>query len=396
MASPDMIIDDDLLSLSSGPDVSFVAGCMEDFFEVFQSPVVESSSAPDQSPEPFFLPTNAPQSMPLMSFLSQPPETATGRQPARMVSVESMSKIQARPPKKPSSSPQTPLDSLKVLVSQKKAQQQPAIGSKRPASMCFHSHSNGPAVVASVFEKPSSMLQTILREQEQGCDEPALKKAKIASWEDEKSSSLHDSTFKTNAAALHEACRRPNVTVQEISQLLQQDPDAAQRQCILHRQKRAFDPVTKAFQDVCVPEKYRYPLNLAIQYKCSTPVLEALVDAAPSVLSRRDGNQKQQHTPLHVLFRHQPADYSAAADMMLLKHPPLADIVDFKLNTPLHQAVESGTDLQTVRHLVLLSPNALLKRNFHGRTPLDLAQRHGAMCSDAVADYLWQEAEKQF
>ena len=402
MSSAHIIVDDDVLSLDSDADLSFVARNMENFFGGFESPELGSSSTPQQSPRPFSLSNASPRSSPLMFSLSRTTEaSAMESQPARLVSVESMSQVKTGAPSKSSSSSQTPLNSLKKLVSQKKQQQHWAspsiIGNKRPADSVqkqTSGRSGCPLIVASVFGKPSAGLQKILREQEQTCDEPASKKAKVSLHELSSSASF---TTRTSPSALHEACRRSDVTVQEINQLLRQDPKAAQRPITLMRQRPTFNPFTKAIQNLQIPETYRYPLNLAIQYKCSAAILEALVIAAPSVLKLRDGHQQHQRlTPLHVLFRHQPTDYAATADMMLLKQPPLAEAVDAKLNTPLHQAVECGINLRTVRHLVLLNPNALLKRNFHGRTPLDLAQHRDLVCNDPVADFLWKEVEKQF
>ena len=198
---------------------------------------------------------------------------------------------------------------------------------------------------------------------------------------------------KLEPSALHEACRRSDVTVQEVEDILARDPQAASRKVALETSRRMYDPVSNSIREKKVSETYQYPINLAIQYQAPAPVLERLVSAAPSLLTTKEG--KDQQTPLHVLLRHKTSD-DVSADMMLLRQPDIASITDAKHNTPLHHAVSRGASEQMVRHLVVLNPDALMQRNFHRNTPLSLAQRAGGMASGAVVDYLWEQVQDQF
>ena len=147
--------------------------------------------------------------------------------------------------------------------------------------------------------------------------------------------------------------------------------------------KNIYNNLTQQLQSTLVLEDYQYPLNLAIAYRCSSDVLERLVTAAPQVLSILDGKSQS----LHILMRHKPQD-TVSLDMMLLKNAEITCWKDTKENSALHIAVSHGAGLESVRYLAVTNPEPLSQRNFHGETPLDLAQRHYNICSEEVVNYL--------
>ena len=377
-----IIIEDEELSLGSTGDLSFVAGPMDDFFSGLDSPSFGVTASPPQSPTSFSL-TQSSQSPPPSTSAAPSSTAAATMQYPRMVSVDSMSNVASSPRRKASKS--THLQSLQDLILKKQQQKQsgalPRAGLKRSATSAsflrrssLTMRSSTESRIASVFQKPSLVLQKIVEDSELH-QESANKKRKL------------------EPTALHEACRRSNVTVKEVEDVLAQDPCAATRPASLYCKKTKYDHVTGKLNDVEVKETHQYPLNLAIQYQVSSDVLERLVAAAPSVLTTGDGPTKQ--IPLHILMRHKPHD-DAAANMMLLKHPDICGIRDTKNNTALHLAVAHGASADIVRNLVVLYPAALSQHNFHGQTPLALAQRAGNVCGTGVVDYLWTQVEDQF
>ena len=69
---------------------------------------------------------------------------------------------------------------------------------------------------------------------------------------------------------------------------------------------------------------------------------------------------------------------------------------DRHLNTPLHVAVCHGAPLRAVARVCLAweGPTAAVEqRNFHGRTPLDLANERTASVPDDVAAFLRSQSE---
>lgn len=239
--------------------------------------------------------------------------------------------------------------------------------------------------VASVFGQPSETFMRIL--QNEGM-EPASKKQKEESQGDDVPS----------PDALHQACRQ-KPTVAALDEILRKDPHAASRPIRLTTSKKIYNIQKGCIEERTVPESYRYPLNIAMAYQASAEVIERLVTAAPEILTSMDGppRGKQDHsslTALHILLRHQPND-TASVDMMLLKQPKVANLVDGCGNTPLHTAVVHGASIKTIHHLNLFIPDHIKQRNGNGCTPLQLAQSL-SFCSQRVVGYLWKELDSRF
>jgi hypothetical protein len=185
--------------------------------------------------------------------------------------------------------------------------------------------------------------------------------------------------------ALHRACLNACVTPSEIEYLIRQDPAAVTRSIKLTSYKKVYSPILKKTVTKLVMEKYSYPLNLALQARACNQVLEFLVDAGPQVLSMPDGSL--QETPISVFLRYHPSN-TVLFDKLLLGCPSSAYARDRQDNTLAHVAAREGAHVDMVKHIAILNPDSLRQRNFHGHTPLELAQQRTSMGNDAVATFL--------
>jgi len=345
---------DDILSV--GP-MELSVGSLEldlDFAEwVDQEDVMLSSLQSPPAPSPAH--TKHQQSPSTMQMKKQP----------RMVSMESMTHMRAElssPTKKSSSS--TPYDSLKMLVKNKQLQK--ATLTKRPAEhdvqVAFITGAPS-MIVDDTDELPFTSLRALL-----AAEEPAPKRR------------------KTDTGRLHRACSQTNLTLESVQDIFREDSQAVSRRVSVSTEKSVYSHTSFSMVTKSVRETYTFPLNMAINNNASAAVVEALVNADPSILTERDG--LQQEGSLHVLLKHHQVD-TAVLDALLLANPFAVKMLDRHSNTPLHVASRAGASLDTVRHLCVMYPDAVLMRNFHGRTPLDLARSNIHMCSDEVANYLW-------
>jgi hypothetical protein len=348
------MIQDDLLSVTSMSDISFVSSNCSN---TSTHPTTATFRSLGQvSPDPT-------QSFAMM--------TSASPKQSRFVSVESMLHVSTR--QSPSinmknhTAPRTQI-SVSTLVELINKKKQQSNSSKRSL-----------LVSSSVFSKPSQVLSQVTQKSFVSCSTadasygpPATKKRKT----------------------LHEVCCRSgsDLTLTELEAVLDQDPRAASRPVLTKKVKKVYNIASGKVESKVVPEIYQYPLNLAISYKASPDVLQRLLEVAPQVLSLPDNKS----CSLHILLRHKPTD-AVSAKMMMLKNPEMVSWTDAKKNSALHVAVSSGASVQTVRHVTALYPKALLEPNFHGQIPLELAQRSSSsICSEEVCDYLWDEVQKEF
>lgn len=194
---------------------------------------------------------------------------------------------------------------------------------------------------------------------------------------------------EADSSLLHKACCNPKVTAKEIDALLRTDPSAASKPARIMTRKGVYNAVFKKVVQQTTAEQYKFPLNLAISHGANDEVIEMLIDAAPSVLTAQDGTQRE--TPLAVLIKHSPRNVNLV-DKILLMKPRCASLLDRHSNTPMHIACTRGAALEVCRHIGIISPESHLARNFHNRTPLELAQQHVNGCSEEVYNYLWNNA----
>mmetsp|Transcript_10868 Transcript_10868/g.14401 ORF Transcript_10868/g.14401 Transcript_10868/m.14401 type:complete len:393 (+) Transcript_10868:237-1415(+) len=252
-------------------------------------------------------------------------------------------------------SKQTPYDSLKSLVENKRK--------SRDGGNSFPSSTSSGGMVS----RPS----TFLREALYGCnvrsapqanqefDAPAAKKTKIEDRE-------------VQNHVLHKACIKRGAEAEVIAAILKIDKNLA---CIAHQifqVKQVYDCASYKSRTSKVKEKYCYPLNIAIRNQIQYAAIELLVKAAPQVAAMSDGSMKE--CSLSILLKHSPLD-SQLADLLLLSNPTCATLIDKHENTPLHVACQFGAALSIVKHICILHPEALKMRNHFGHTPIEVAQR---------------------
>jgi hypothetical protein len=156
----------------------------------------------------------------------------------------------------------------------------------------------------------------------------------------------------------------------ELQDLLLLDPEAIRR------------PVTVS------GEPYKYPLNLAIHYNATADVIRMLLEVDPTVTSLPDGAANQGS--LHILLRQQRnrRDMLPLVDRFLLAHPTCTQMQDSHGCVPLHIAVYHRVELDIIRHLVIIYPEALRIQNRHQETPVALAMKVGSESLTCVATFL--------
>jgi hypothetical protein len=189
-------------------------------------------------------------------------------------------------------------------------------------------------------------------------------------WKSRPRPPVQERDVKGSIPHLHVSSCMSFVTVGQIQALLLVNPEVIRR-------------------PVAMPgESYKYPLNLAIHNNATADVIRLLLEADPTVTSLPDGDENQGS--LHILLRQQRNrhDILPLVDSCLLAHPICAQIQDNKGCVPLHLAVYHQAELDTVRHLVMVCPEALQMKNRRQQTPVAMATQLHAICSDAVATYL--------
>lgn len=197
--------------------------------------------------------------------------------------------------------------------------------------------------------------------------------------------------LQDECSALHLACAKRQVDLLEVARLLAEDPTPAGQSMSVTTTRTIYHRLHKRHEDQLTRAPYTYPLNLAIRNGASPATLQMLVEAAPAVLSKVDGAEKE--TSLALLLKYCPKDV-ATLDKMIMACPKSAAVVDAHINTPLHIACRSGACLNAVRHLVILYPEALAMVNRQDKLPVEVATET-LCCEEAVAVYLWEETAAQ-
>lgn len=219
---------------------------------------------------------------------------------------------------------------------------------------------------------PSVLREALYNKSTESTEERPKKKSKVV-FSDE--------------SALHKACCNPNVSAADIDQILRMEPSAASKPATLRTVKREYNAVSGNVEEKLIKEPYNYALNLAITNNVSSEVLEMLINAAPSVLTLKDGSA--QASSLAILIKHRPNDV-ATVDKIILKKPKCVLIKDRHENNVAHVAATSGACLRMMRHIIIMFPESLDMRNFHDKTPLQLAQQ-SVRCREEVAAFMLEQ-----
>jgi hypothetical protein len=326
----------------------------------------------------------------------------------RMVSVDSMSQVQTHGFEANIAmvSSTTPYDSLKDLVQRKKSMstlQRSSHSSNSPVSAnmlvvgnqnasfhdvpvyCYNPQGTsriGAPSFSKILRQSSGMTATTMAIYKQGIAnapiEPISKRRKL------------DSSIDN--LPLHQACVDAKQNGKLIETVVRKQPLLASVPAKAITSKSIYDFQTSRLERKSVTSTYRYPLNIAIQHDADVTTIEALLRAAPFVVTTPDGGVARECS-LHVLLRHKTHDLQSI-DLCLLQTPNAVSCIDRHANTPLHTACAKHASIDVIRHLTVMYPEALGLRNFHGYTPLEIAQR-SQHTTDEVLDYLWDSVSQQ-
>lgn len=161
---------------------------------------------------------------------------------------------------------------------------------------------------------------------------------------------------------LHLACKHCSQNMNKIKVLIDANPNAVSECTMCHPSQ----------QDDMEISMQLYPVQIAIESNASLDVIKLLSQSNPSILLEKD---KNGHNALHrALFKCLPLEFIHA---ILSSNKKLLNSMDDSLNRPLHNATRWGNNFNTIKYLITLCPRAIQKRNFNGRTPLDLAYLYG-------------------
>lgn len=124
-----------------------------------------------------------------------------------------------------------------------------------------------------------------------------------------------------------------------------------------------------------------YPLHIALTNGASLEVVRILVEKCPEILSKRNG---LGYTPLSVAIVNNAQ--ILIIQYLLFMEKNAATFADRRMNLPLHLACiyytkrmsSSSTissPLDVIKMLLKIYPEGVHKKNFDGRTPLDILVR---------------------
>ena len=117
-----------------------------------------------------------------------------------------------------------------------------------------------------------------------------------------------------------------------------------------------------------------YPLHEALIAQASLACVQALLEAAPSIVQQPESSF--QRLPLHCACRKKA---SGAVIALLIQEYPLAcQHMDSLQRLPLHYALTNGADLPVLNLLLHVGgPHAVRGRDYEGWTPVHVAIRYG-------------------
>jgi len=177
---------------------------------------------------------------------------------------------------------------------------------------------------------------------------------------------------------IHHACKMHSQLRSIVACVLHSDPAGASR-----RFPRTRANFLKRRKQV----EFDFPFNIALQHNAPLPVLQLLAGAGSEILVEGDGPEWCCALSC-ALYKRRGMDI---VSMLVEVHPDQVRVRDRHLNYPLHVACLSGSPLPIIKLLTSSYRRALRKTNFHGQTPLDIAQR-STLCRDEVVDYLQEVA----
>lgn len=193
---------------------------------------------------------------------------------------------------------------------------------------------------------------------------------------------------------LHRVCQQFSQDRFVVKTTLNLDPSAARRRASISATPEKKDLAETRDRFVAFPQRskrsaprkeaFSYPINIALNHGASFDVLAMLVCVAPNVLAQEDGSNRLCSLSLALTKR--PQD-TRVVELILTINPRAVAAPDRRHNLPLHVACQKGCPLSIVRQLYGLNRDALQAKNFHGETPLTIAQRN-SKCPENVLNFL--------
>jgi len=226
-----------------------------------------------------------------------------------------------------------------------------------------------------------------------------LVKAKKNSFDDAGTSNnleKEDCKGEKSSSCVHRACQLFPKTVDTINSALINDIDAIRRYEKLNQlnsratmkwglMRGSKIPLFNSIRKRRIMESYQLPINIALKYKASIAVISLLTGAGPDALLLPDGNEGSYSLSIALNTKQNDLD---VIQLLLVSNPKCVMVADRRQNYPLHIACSKGSNLHVIRLLYMKYPEAVLKKNFHGDTPLDIARRNTVICGDDVVEFL--------
>lgn len=236
------------------------------------------------------------------------------------------------------------------------------------------SQSNSQALASSKSAHP--FMQQLDRLQTKGM------KSSFVFERDNKGSSRREEEIEgpMDAALLHSSCKLYHDNLAVVESALGLDPSSVRRSI----PTLCSRPSNSLWKRSGKEGKYCYPLNIALYFQASLDILRLLANSGSDVLAFNDGPDGAGSLAIAI------ACHSASwpvVQLLLTVNPMSASVADRLGNYPLHRILQTMPTEQTVTAIYEAYPEALSKRNFHGKTPLDLAV-HNVTCPEAVVNAL--------
>ena len=204
------------------------------------------------------------------------------------------------------------------------------------------------------------------------------------------SRTIHQKKPKATVAhgsLLHQSCRLFSQTPSVIQSSVDMEPHQA---C----QRAPKAPTGSSYLVGDGREPYSLPINILLNHKASLESLLTMARAAPGALILQDGRDDGCSViiALRLYGKHiEKKDNGKSIPEALLEvNAEAAQVHDKRRNFPLHVASYVGASFEMINNLYWAYPEALLEKNFHGETPLDIAIRNGR-CEDQVTNFLQEK-----
>ncbi|GAX16747.1 hypothetical protein FisN_21Hh193 [Fistulifera solaris] len=181
-------------------------------------------------------------------------------------------------------------------------------------------------------------------------------------------------------ALLHSSCKLYHDNLAVVESALGLDPSAVRRSIPTFCSRQSNSLWKRSGKE----GKYCYPLNIALYFQAPLDIIRLLANAGSDVLGFNDGPDGAGSLAIAISCHN--ASWPVVQLLLSVNHTT-ASVVDRLGNYPLHRILQSMPTEQTVTAIYEAYPEALTKRNFHGKTPLDLAV-HNVTCPEAVVNAL--------